>query len=203
MTREELKALGLSDEQIDSIMAAHGKVVNATKDELATAVSERDSYKTQLTDRDTQLESLRLKARGNEDLQATIDALKQANDDAKAVHQQELSAHQQELSNTKLNYELDQALLLNKARNPRAVRALLDSEVIKLNEEGKVVGLSEQLEGLKVSDPYLFGDDTQQTPPPAGYVPGTNSKHNTPPNVDPYEAGRLKALERHKKEETQ
>ncbi|PIC81038.1 hypothetical protein CSV75_04460 [Sporosarcina sp. P18a] len=196
MTREELKALGLTDEQIEAVMKSHGTVVNATKDELATAVSERDSYKTQLTDRDTQLEDLRGKAEGHADLQSTIDALKQANEDAK-------NAHHAELSNTKLNYELDQALLLNKARNLRAVRALLDSEVIKLGEEGKVVGLSEQLEGLKVSDPYLFADDTQQTPPPVGYVPGTNSKHNTPPNVDPYEAGRLKALERHKKEETQ
>lgn len=197
MTREELKALGLTDEQIEAVMKSHGTVVNTTKDELTSAQSELDSYKTQLADRDTQLEDLRGKADGNTDLQATIDALKQANEDAKTTHQAELSA-------TKLNYELDQALILNKARNPRAVRALLDSEVIKLGDDGKVVGLSEQLEGLKTSDPYLFADDSQQqTPPPAGHVPGTQQKHNTPPNVDPYEAGRLKALERHKKEETQ
>lgn len=183
MTREELKALGLSDEQIDSIMAAHGKVVNATKDELTSAQSELESYKTQLTDRDTQLEDLRSKAEGHADLQSTIDALKQANEDAK-------NAHHVELSNTKLNYELDQALLLNKARNPRAVRALLDSELIKLGDDGKVVGLSEQLEGLKTTDPYLFLDDSQQqTPPPAGYVPGTGIKHNNPGQPDAYQAG--------------
>lgn len=183
MTREELKALGLSDEQIDSIMAAHGKVVNTTKDELTSAQSELESYKTQLTDRDTQLEDLRGKAEGHADLQSTIDALKQANEDAK-------NAHHVELSNTKLNYELDQALLLNKARNPRAVRALLDSELIKLGDDGKVVGLSEQLEGVKTTDPYLFLDDSQQqTPPPAGYVPGTSNKHNNPGQPDAYQAG--------------
>lgn len=196
MNREALKALGLTDEQIEEVMKSHGTVVNATKDELTSAQSELESYKTQLTDRDTQLEDLRGKADGNTDLQATIDALKQANADAKATHQAELSA-------TKLNYELDQALILNKARNPRAVRALLDSELIKLSDDGKVVGLSEQLEGLKQSDPYLFADDTQQPTPPAGHVPGVGQKHNTPGQVDPYETGRLKALERHKKEETQ
>lgn len=181
MNREFLKSLGLDDEAVEKAMAEHGKVVNATKDELATAVSERDSYKTQLTDRDSQLEDLRGKADGNTDLQATIDALKQANADAKATHQAELSA-------TKLNYELDQALLLNKARNPRAVRALLDSELIKLGDDGKVVGLSEQLEGLKTSDPYLFADETQQTPS-AGHVPGTQQKHNDPGKPDAYQAG--------------
>ncbi|WP_342537349.1 phage scaffolding protein [Sporosarcina sp. FSL K6-3508] len=181
MTREELKALGLSDEQIDSIMAAHGKVVNPMKEELTGAQSERNSLKTQLTERDTQLEDLRGKAQGNDDLQATIDALKEANESAKA-------AHQAELSKTKLNYELDRALLVNKARNPRAVRALLDSELIKLGEDGKVVGLSEQLEGLKTSDPYLFADETQQTQP-AGHVPGTQQKHNDPGKPDAYQAG--------------
>lgn len=181
MTREELKALGLSDEQIDSIMAAHGKVVNATKDELTSAQSELESYKKQLTDRDTQLEDLRGKAEGHADLQSTIDALKQANEDAK-------NAHHVELSNTKLNYELDQALLLNRARNPRAVRALLDSEVIKLGEDGQLTGLTDQLTALKESDGYLF-DEGSATPPPAGYVPGTGIKHNNPGQPDAYQAG--------------
>lgn len=196
MNREELKALGLTDEQIEAVMKSHGTVVNTTKEELSSAQMELDSYETQLSERDMQLEELSGKATGNDELKATIDALKEANEQAKTAHQAELSA-------TKLNYELDQALLLNKARNPRAVRALLDSELIKLGDDGKVVGLSEQLEGLKTTDPYLFLDDSQQAPPPAGYVPGTQQRHNNPGQTDPYEAGRLKALERHKKEETQ
>jgi len=32
MTREELKALGLTDEQIDKIMASHGKALNEVKE---------------------------------------------------------------------------------------------------------------------------------------------------------------------------
>lgn len=181
MNREFLKSLGLDDEAVEKAMAEHGKVVNATKDELTSAQSELESYKTQLTDRDTQLESLRGKAEGHADLQSTIDALKQANEDAK-------NAHHAELSKTKLNYELDQALLLNKARNPRAVRALLDSEVIKLGEDGQLTGLTDQLTALKESDGYLF-DEGSTTLPPAGHVPGAGQKHNDPGKPDAYQAG--------------
>lgn len=181
MNREFLKSLGLDDEAVEKAMAEHGKVVNATKDELTSAQSERDSYKTQLTDRDTQLEDLRSKAEGHADLQSTIDALKQANEDAK-------NAHHAELTNTKLNYELDQALLLNKARNPRAVRALLDSELIKLGDDGQLTGLTDQLTALKESDGYLF-DDGSATPAPAGHTPGAGQKHNNPPKPDGYNVG--------------
>lgn len=181
MNREFLKSLGLDDEAVEKAMAEHGKVVNATKDELATIVSERDSYKTQLTDRDTQLEDLRGKADGNTALQATIDALKQANADAKATHQAELSA-------TKLNYELDQALLINKSRNPIATKALLKMEDIKLGEDGQLTGLTDQLTALKESDGYLF-DEGSATPPPAGHMPGAQQKHNDPGKPDAYQAG--------------
>src|SRR5699024_11192410 len=115
---------------------------------------------------------------------------KEANETAK-------SEHQKELERTKLNYELDQSLILNKARNPRAVRALLDTETVKFDDEGKLIGLSEQLESLKESDPYLFASEEQSTPPAPSHTPGTNQKTNTPKPVDPFEAGKLKAMERH------
>src|SRR5699024_9909418 len=107
MNRDELKELGLNDEQIEAVMSSHGKTVNATKEDLSSAQTELESYKTQLAERDTQLEELGNKSQGNEELQSTIDALKEANNQAK-------TEHQKELEKTKLNYELDQSLILNK-----------------------------------------------------------------------------------------
>lgn len=195
MNREELKELGLTDEQIESVMSSHGKTVNATKEELNTVTTDRDNLKTQLSDRDTQLENLKMQSKGNDDLQATIDSLKEANNEAK-------EAHQKQLNDLKFGYELDQALLSEKARNPRAVKALLDTDTIKLNEEGQLIGLTEQLTNLKETDDYLFAGEGDNTPPPApNHIPGSNQKMNNPGNVDPREAGRQKAMERHKKEE--
>src|SRR5699024_3772002 len=195
MNRDELKELGLNDEQIEAVMSSHGKTVNATREDLSSAQTELESYKTRLAERDTQLEELGNKSQGNEELQSTIDALKEANNQAK-------TEHQKELEKTKLNYELDQSLILNKARNPKAVRALLDTETVKFDDAGKLIGLSEQLESLKETDSYLFAVETGSTPPPPpSHVPGAGSKTNPRSDVDPKEAGRQKALERHKKEE--
>ncbi|GIO25103.1 phage scaffolding protein [Oceanobacillus sp. J11TS1] len=194
MNREELKELGLNDEQIEAVMKSHGQTVNQTKEELTSAQSERDSLKEQLSERDTQLESLRGKAQGNEELQATIDSLKEANAQAK-------ESYEQKLREQKFNYELERELMTAKARNPKAVRALLDTEVIKLDDDGKIKGLSEQLEGLKESDGYLFVSEEGTTPSSSNFNPGAKQKTNTPKEVDPYEAGKQRALERHKKEE--
>ncbi len=172
MNREFLKELGLEEEAVDKIMAEHGKTVNTTKDELTSAQSERDSLKEQLSERDTQLEGLRGKAQGNEELQATIDSLKEANTQAK-------ESYEQKLRDQKLNYELDRELLTAKARNPVTVRALLDTEVIKLDEDGKIKGLSEQLEGLKESDSYLFSSDNSDSSAGSNhYKPGAPKKTN-------------------------
>lgn len=195
MNRDELKELGLNDEQIEAVMKSHGQVVNATKEELTSAQSERDSLKQQLSDRDDQLDELKGKAQGNEELQSTIEALKEANNQAK-------QAYEKQLHDQKFNYELERSLMTAKAKNPKAVKALLDTDTIKLNEEGQLIGLTEQLNSLLESDSYLFAEEGDNTPPPAPtHTPGANQKTNTPKHVDPFEAGRQKALERHKKEE--
>lgn len=50
---------------------------------------------------------------------------------------------------------IELALVKNGARNPKAVKGLLDVEKVELTDEG-VKGLEEQLEALKESDAYLF-----------------------------------------------
>lgn len=80
MNREFLKGLGIEDEQIEKIMAEHGKTVNKTKDDLTAAQAEVDSLKTQIADRDAQLETLSEKAKGNEALLAQIEQIKADNE---------------------------------------------------------------------------------------------------------------------------
>lgn len=200
MKREFLEGLELEQETVDQIMAEHGRTLNTTKEELTSAQSERDSYKQQLSERDTQLEDLKKKATGNEEMQSQIDSLKQANEEAK-------QAFQKQLKDQKFNYELDKQLTGANARDPKTVRALLDTETVKLEDDGTIKGLQEQVEGLKESHWYLFAG--QNTDPNAGggsgnnpsHTPGSGKKTNNPKQVEPVEAGRQKAMERHNKEE--
>lgn len=173
MNREELKVLGLSDEQIEKVMAAHGKVVNTTKQDLDTVTTERDDLKTQLTDRDTQLETLKTKAAGNEDLLAQIDQLKVDN----ATATQDLQA---KLDKQAFDFALEKSLVSAKVRNAKAVKALLDTEKIKLDGE-KLLNLDDQLAALKESDAYLFEQEQQQQGEgKPSFSTGTHNKGGAP-----------------------
>jgi len=183
MNREELKALGLTDEQINSVMASHGTVVNATKEELTTVTTDRDSLKGQLTDRDTQLEALKTKATGNEDLTAEIERLKGEN-------QTTASEYQEKLDKQAFDFSLEKALTGAKVRNPKAVKALLDIDSIKLDGE-KLLGLDDQIKALQESDDYLFESEEG-----AGGNPNfTTGQHNKGSGVNPFSKGSINLTE--------
>lgn len=146
MNKEQLIELGLTEEQATAVVDGFGKMI--PKSRFDEKVAEVNDYKQQLTDRDTQLTELQAKASGHEELQAQITALQQQNEQAQAEYQQQLQQKE-------FDFALTEALRDAKAKNPKAVRALLDSESIKY-ENGQLIGLSEQLEKLKKSDDYLF-----------------------------------------------
>ena len=169
MNREELKKIGLSDEQIDKVMASHGKVVNSIKekaDQADSLESQIEDYKQEIAERDDQLAELGKKVENNEELTAEIDRLKEENKTA-------TEALQQKLEQQAFDFSLDRALTNAGVRNPKAVRALLDVESIKLDGE-KFLGLDDQLKSLKETDDYLFKSTESSNDPQI--VAGGNPK---------------------------
>lgn len=158
MNREELKALGLSDEQIDKVMASHGKVVNSIKekaDKTETLESQIEDYKNQISERDTQLEEL--KKVDAKSLQAKIDELQQQNETTKTEYEEKLQQQAFE-------HKLESTLSAAKVKNVKAVKALLDLDSIKLDGE-KLLGLDDQLTNLKENESYLFEQETKPGAP--------------------------------------
>lgn len=100
----------------------------------------------QLKDRDGQLEEL--KKVDAEGLQKRIEELQELNDNTKKDYESKLEQVQ-------FDHALENALSGAKARNAKAVKALLDMEGLKLNN-GEIVGLDKQLETLKADNGYLF-----------------------------------------------
>src|SRR5690606_24948682 len=72
--------------------------------------------------------------------------------------------YEQKMQKQAFDFALERALVSAKARNPKAVKALLDTEAIKLDGD-KLLGLEEQLEKLKESDPYLFEEEQKTAKP--------------------------------------
>lgn len=167
MNREELKALGLTDEQIEAVMRSHGQTVNSLKEKADKAdglESQIEDYKQQLADRDTQLEELGEKVKDNEELTAKIDELKQQNETTKTEYEEKL---QQQA----FDHKLETALAGAKVKNTKAVKALLDMDMVKLDGD-TLKGLDSQLKGLKESDPYLFEEEKEPNPSPQIVAPG-------------------------------
>jgi chromosome segregation ATPase len=174
MKREFLTDLGLETEQVNKIMAEHGKTVNSLKDEADKAKEDADALKGQLSDRDKQLKDLSKKAEGNEDLQKQIADLQESN-------KQTAKEYQDKLDKQALDFKLNEAMAADKVKNPKAVKALLNLETIKLDGE-KLIGYKEQSDVLKESDGYLFGESEpaglkgRQAHPPGQKPPSTVTK---------------------------
>lgn len=180
MKTEELKGLGLTDEQIKSVMALHGTDVNALKGQVGQLTTERDGLKQRVTDSDKQLNDLKTAHKDDKDFQAEIDKLKadnKAKDDAAS----------KQLKETKLNYQTELALVKAGALNTKAASALIDKDKLSLDEKGNVTGLDEQLKTLKSDDSskFLFKatDSKKATDTPPITVPG-----NPDPNANPGES---------------
>ncbi|EJU1321887.1 phage scaffolding protein [Listeria monocytogenes] len=153
MQREYLKGLGLDDEVINKVMAENGKDITAAKQQLSEVEAERDGLKSQLTQRDKDIDDLKKDSGTSEELKKQIEDLQQKNTDLE-------SNYQSEIAETKKNSAIELALASAKAKNPKAVRALLDNDKLELTKEG-LKGLDEQLGALQESDAYLFAQESE------------------------------------------
>ena len=118
-----------------------------------------------------------------------IDGIKKAADDWKLKAEQAQKDAEAKITAMQFDHALDGALSGAKAKNTKAVKALLDMEGLKLNN-GEIVGLNEQLEKVKEENGYLFEDDAaEQKPKFAGATPGAS----TPALADGFIASARKA----------
>lgn len=177
MTRKQLEDLGLTKEQADSIIKINGDDIENAKSASAAEIknlqTEVDGLKTQVGDRDKQLETLKASAGDNADLKKQIEDLQTENATAKANHESELNQ-------LKIDFAVEKALTGAKAKNIKAVKALLELEDAKLDKDGNVKGLAEQIEKLTSGDDtkFLFEaqKQTKQQQNFKGFQPGASGE---------------------------
>lgn len=145
MKRDFLKDLGLADEAIDKIMAENGKDIEAVKTSLSAKEAELKTAQKTISD----LQETVKKFDG-------VDVEKLKADLAAAQEK-----YNNDLSQIKLDNALELALRDAKARNPKAVKALLNADEIKLDGD-KLLGLDAQLEAIKKDNDFLFEAEKQK-----------------------------------------
>ena len=151
MKKEELVKLGLTEEDAEKVAKASeeelkGFVPKARFDEVNEAKKHAEES---VKERDKQIEGLKTSAGDAEKLKEQIEQLQQDN---KAKD----SLHASEIKKLKIDNAVDSALMTAKAKNLKAVRALLDLDKAELSEDGTVKGLAEQIEALSKADDSKF-----------------------------------------------
>ena len=137
------------DEDVELFIASEHDGDCVRRNRLNEESDKVKELRTQLQDYDTQIEDLKKHADASSELQ---DKIKEIQDAKK----EEVESLNNKLRQKTLDNEVEKELIKRKARNPKAVKALLDNDTIKLEEDDSVVGLSEQLDKLQESDDYLF-----------------------------------------------
>ena len=136
------------------------------KRRLDEVITERNRYKEQVAERDTQLADLGAKAKDHDTLRVQIAELQ-------AKNKQAAEDYEKQLKEQRFAFAVERAVAKADARNVKAVVALLDKTKISLDGEN-LLGFDEQVTALKKSDPFLFGVDLKgRTPEGTGKPPQT------------------------------
>lgn len=153
MKREDLKALGIADENIDAIMKLHGVDIESHKATITTLTSERDTFKTQADEATKQI---------NDFKGMDIEGVKKAAADWEAKAKQIETESAAQVAKVKFDYALEGELKNTyKVRDVVAIKAHLKPDAIQYDGE-KFIGLKEQIEPLQKDKDFLFESDKPQ-----------------------------------------
>lgn len=150
MNKEELVALGLTEDQIAEVFKINGKDIEKSKGDLTAKETELANIKEQLKTANTEIQSYK---------SMDIEAIKKASDEYKAKFEAAEAKAKEELDTLKFNHVIENALMKAGAKNIKAARALLDEENLK-GSENLEVDIVTAINKAKETDSYLYGETT-------------------------------------------
>lgn len=169
MKKEDLVKLGLSEEDAQKVAdvwveSLKGFIPKSRFDEVNT---EKKNLETTVKERDTQLEDLKNSNDDVKDLKKQIETLQADN----KIKDEE---HKTEIKQLRIDAAVSTVLNTSKAKNQKAVKALLDLEDVELLDDGTIKGLDEQIKTLTESEDskFLFETEKDKKPSFKGVNPG-------------------------------
>ena len=142
MKTEDLKALGLSDEQVQRVFAMNGEEMNGLKASVATLTAERATARTSLADANKKLEGYDPEWK------------------AKAAQAQQQADKQ--VAELKAGYAADSAASGLKFTSDSAKKAFLSdlkAKNLPLQDDGTLLGFDDYVASYKKTDPGAFAPE--------------------------------------------
>ena len=186
MKTEELKAQGLTEEQISFVMAENGKDLKKLQKENDNLSADRDTWKEKAEAAETTLKGF--EGVDLETMQREISDWKQKATEAEKKAQEQLYEH--DFSDA-LKTELESVKFSSEAAKRAAVADIKEAG-LKF-KDGKILGLNDLLAQMKENDASAFIDDAQQnmarftTPVGKQNTPGTMTRKDIEAIKDPSE----------------
>ena len=181
MKKEDLIAMGLTEEQADKVMGSlDGKFV--PKSRFNEINEENKTLKATVKERDKQLEDLK-------DAKGDVEGLKQQIADLQKANKEAAKAHEAEITQLKVDNAVEAALTAAGSMNNVAVKALLGDVLkdAKISDDGSILGLSDAIGKLKADDSSKFmfkveQENNQQNF--TGFQPGASGSSMPDDKVD-------------------
>lgn len=145
MKRKFLEDMGLTKEQVDSIMAENGNDIEAAKGELEQTKAELEQTKTQLEEANTTIDGFK-----------DYDQVKGQVDEYKAKYETSKAEYEAQIADMQFGASLEAAITTAGGRNAKAIKALLDVESLKASKD-QTADIKAAIESCQKDNSYLFG----------------------------------------------
>ena len=176
MNKQDLAKLGIEDEEIQKeILVLHGKGIEKLKTDIADAKTAYDELNVQFGEAGKTIESFK---------KLDVEGIQKAADEWKAKAEAAALEADQKVKTLKFDHALSESLKAAKAKNHKAVKALLEIDKLALAEDGEsITGLDDQLKVVQTENTYLFdsqpesdGNDDDTSSDPKIVIGGEASK---------------------------
>lgn len=169
MTKEELLALGLTEEQIPGVFKINGIDVEKAKGDLATKITEVETLQGQLITANKEIEDFK---------ELDVDGIKKAADDYKIKFEAAEQKAKEEIDKIKYEHSLIEYLNKFEFTNDRiknSIKEDMKSKEFKL-EEGTFLGADDYMKLLQENEPESFKLEEDKEKPPTFTRPGGGGK---------------------------
>lgn len=181
MKREELKAMGLTDEQVESVMAKNGAEVAALNTQITTLQSEKSQLE---NDKKVITKEKEDKEKAIADLQKNSISKDEYDKKIKEIEETSKKAHEDYVLDQLLDQALESAKVLNTENSRKSVKGLLDMEKISIAKDQKsLIGIKEQLDAIKKTDGYFFEKTVKGHSPAGGTGDDSSGDDNDESNI--------------------
>lgn len=145
MDRKFLEDMGLTKEQVDSIMDENGADIEAAKGDLKQVKAELEQAKTQLQEANTTIDGFK-----------DYDQVKGQVEEYKTKYETSKAEFEARIADMQFGSVLESAITEAGGRNAKAIKALLDVDALKASKD-QTTDIKLAIESCQKDNGYLFG----------------------------------------------